>query len=199
MSLVMPQVGTAAPADGPVRADAGFFAYHGPWAPGVRLFRQMRFGHKAVIISLAFLLPLLALVGWLLATVSHDALADRQDATRQRVEVAHGVLVWAHAKERSGELTREQAQRLARDSVATLRYDGQEYFWINDMHPHVVMHPIKPELDGKDVTTTKDPNGKALFVAFADTVRQHGAGFVGYQWPRAGSDQPVDKLSYVKG
>ncbi|MCB1996501.1 MAG: cache domain-containing protein, partial [Rhodoferax sp.] len=199
MSLVMLPVGAAAPADRPVRADAGFFAYHGPWAPGVRLFRQMRFGHKAAIISLAFLLPLLALVGWLLSTVSADALADRQDATRQRVEVAHGVLAWAHARERSGELSREQAQKLARDSVAALRYDGKEYFWINDMHPRVVMHPIKPELDGKDVTTTKDPNGKALFVAFAGMVRQHGAGFVDYQWPRAGSEQPVDKLSYVKG
>ncbi len=181
------------------RADAGFFAYHGAWAPGVRLFRQLRFGHKAVIISLAFLLPLLGLMGWLLSTMAADALADRQTATRQHVEVAHGVLVWAHARERSGELTREQAQALARQTVAALRYGGNEYFWINDLHPRVVMHPIRPELDGQDVSGTKDPNGKALFVAFADTVRRDGAGFVDYQWPREKGGAPVDKLSYVKG
>ena len=183
----------------PASRDAGFFAYHGAWAPGVRLFRQLRFTHKAVIISLAFLLPLLALIGWLLATLADDALADRQAATRQHVEVAHGVLAWAHGKERRGELTREQAQALARETVASLRYDGNEYFWINDMHPRVVMHPLRPELDGQDVTATKDPNGKALFVAFVDTVRRDGAGFVDYQWPREKGGTPVDKLSYVKG
>ncbi|MCP5269709.1 MAG: cache domain-containing protein [Burkholderiaceae bacterium] len=198
MSHVLPQAALVerAPAE---PHDAGFFTYHGAWAPGVRLFRQMRFGHKALIISLAFVVPLLALVAWLLVTVERDALADRQDATRQHVEVAHGVLAWAHAKERSGELTRAQAQQLARDTVASLRYDGQEYFWINDMHPRVVMHPMKPELDGQDVTATKDPNGKALFVAFAEQVRRQGAGFVEYQWPREKGGTPVDKLSYVKG
>jgi signal transduction histidine kinase len=36
-------------------------------------------------------------------------------------------------------------------------------------------------------------------VAFVDTVRQHGKGFVDYQWPKPGSDKPVDKVSYVQG
>ena len=43
-----------------------FFKYHGIWAPGVRAFRQLRFSTKAAIISLAFMVPMLALVGWLL-------------------------------------------------------------------------------------------------------------------------------------
>ncbi len=181
------------------RPHDGFFAHHGLWAPGVRLFRQLRFGHKATLISLAVALPMLALIAWLLESASADALADRRNAIRQHVEVAHGVLERAQAREVSGELSREQAQQLARETVSALRYDGKEYFWINDMQPRVVMHPIKPELDGQDVSATKDPNGKALFVAFVDQVRREGAGFVDYQWPRAGSDKPVDKLSYVKG
>jgi methyl-accepting chemotaxis protein len=45
----------------------------------------------------------------------------------------------------------------------------------------------------------KDPNGLRLFVAFTDTVRQHGKGFVNYQWPKPGNDKPVDKISYVQG
>jgi methyl-accepting chemotaxis protein len=35
-----------------------FFAHHGPWALGVRLFRKLQFSSKAGLISLAFLLPL---------------------------------------------------------------------------------------------------------------------------------------------
>ncbi|MFX6015287.1 cache domain-containing protein, partial [Acinetobacter baumannii] len=78
----------------------------------------------------------------------------------------------------------EQAQQWARDTVSSLRYDGSEYFWINDMHPHVVMHPVKPDLNGKDVSELKDPSGLRLFKAFVDKVRSEGKGFVAYQWPK---------------
>jgi methyl-accepting chemotaxis protein len=38
-----------------------YFVHHGIWAPGVRLFRQLKFSAKAGLISLAFLVPLLLL------------------------------------------------------------------------------------------------------------------------------------------
>ena len=179
--------------------DSSFFAFHGLWAPGVRLFRNLGFTAKALIISLAFVLPMVGLLGWQLKVQEATALQAREDATRQHVEVAHGLLAWAHAQESAGKLTREQAQALAKEVIGALRYEVSEYFWINDMQPHVVMHPIKPQLDGQDAAGIKDPNGKALFVAFVETVRRDGQGFVTYQWPRPGSEKPVDKLSYVKG
>jgi methyl-accepting chemotaxis protein len=177
----------------------GFFAHHGIWAPGVRLFRNLGFAAKAGLISLAFMVPSSALVGWLLKADADSALQSRYDATRQHVEVAHGILVWAQSQEAAGKMSREQAQTVARQAIAPLRYEGKEYFWINDMQPRVVMHPIKPELDGKDVGDMKDPNGLALFQAFVDKVRSSGKGFVAYQWPKPGSDKPVDKISYVQG
>ncbi len=41
--------------------DNGFFSHHGPWAPGVRLFRALQFKTKAAIVSAVFLVPILAL------------------------------------------------------------------------------------------------------------------------------------------
>jgi methyl-accepting chemotaxis protein len=175
------------------------FDAHGLWAPGVVVMRNLGFHAKAVLISLTFLIPMLGLTVWLMTSQTDQAMQNRMDATRQHVEVAHGVLVWAQSREASGELTREQAQAVARQAVSTMRYDGSEYFWINDMTPTVVMHPIKPELDGKDVSGLKDPNGFALFVGFADMVRKSGQGFVPYLWPKPGLSTPVEKLSYVKG
>ena len=142
---------------------------------------------------------LLALATWQGFDAYQRGYQARQKATRQAVEVAHGLLVWAHALETSGQMDRNAAQKLAREAVSTLRYEGSEYFWINDMHPRVVMHPIKPELNGQDVSASKDPNGLPLFVAFVDKVRQDKQGFVPYLWPKPGQDQPVEKLSYVKG
>jgi methyl-accepting chemotaxis protein len=188
-----------APARSASGTDSGFFAHHGLWAPGVRLFRRLRFSAKAAIISLAFVLPLLGLIGWQLMQQAELSLQARKDSTRQHVEIAHGIVVWAHAQEASGKMDRAQAQQLARGAIAALRYEGSEYFWINDMHPRVVMHPIKPELDGKDVTDMKDANGLPLFQAFVARVRESGKGFVAYQWPKPGSSAPVDKISYVQG
>src|SRR5690606_14900976 len=45
----------------------------------------------------------------------------------------------------------------------------------------------------------KDPTGKHLFVEFVRTVQASGAGFVPYLWPKPGSENPVEKISYVKG
>lgn len=62
----------------------------------------------------------------------------------------------------------------------------------------MVMHPIKPELDGKDLSSFADPNGKKIFVEFAK-IGQAGGGQVDYLWPKPGSDKPQPKISYVRG
>jgi len=54
------------------------------------------------------------------------------------------------------------------------------------MTPRMVMHPFKPELDGQDVGGIKDPAGTPLFQRFVQTVREHKAGYVSYQWPKPG-------------
>ncbi len=54
----------AARTDGSLAAPGGgFFAYHGAWAPGVRLFRRLRFSVKALLISAMFVVPL-AVLAW---------------------------------------------------------------------------------------------------------------------------------------
>ncbi|MDE2395652.1 MAG: cache domain-containing protein [Burkholderiales bacterium] len=178
---------------------SGFFAHHGIWAPGVRLFRRLGFASKALIISLAFVLPLFGLVGWQFKSQADEALQHRKDATRQLVETAYGTLAWAQGEEAAGRLTHEQAQAAAIKAISLMRYDGNQYFWINDMQPRMVMHPILPKLDGQPLGEMKDPNGFAMFKAMTDLVREKGKGFVQYQWPMPGETQPQDKIAYVQG
>ncbi|GIL16293.1 MAG: hypothetical protein BroJett040_00440 [Oligoflexia bacterium] len=73
------------------------------------------------------------------------------------------------------------------------------YVWINDMHPKMVMHPIKPDLNGKDVTENKDPDGKKLFVAFVEAVKKTPSGaWVDYKWTKFGDSEATPKTSWVK-
>jgi methyl-accepting chemotaxis protein len=126
---------------------------------------------------------------------------ERRAKVRAAVETVHGVVKRFGDLAQAGALSREAAQRSALDAVKALRYEGKEYFWINDLQPRMVMHPVKPELDGKDLSAHKDPNGKALFVAFVEAVKAKPdtGDFVDYLWPKPGHDEPVRKLSYVKG
>jgi methyl-accepting chemotaxis protein len=142
-------------------------------------------------------LVVLALCGYLLWTTYIHSRDDRQTATRQAVQTAYSVLVWAHSQEQAGTLTREQAQQQARAAIKQMRYAGTEYFWLQDMQPRMVMHPIKPELDGKDLSEMKDPDGVYLFKEFVKVAREHDNGFVSYMWPKPGHEQPQPKQSYV--
>ncbi len=91
-----------------------------------------------------------------------------------------------------------EKKRLAFSTVSGMRYAGKNYLWINDMQPAMVMHPIKPALNGKDLSDFKDPTGKFLFVEMVNEVTKNGEGYVNYFWPKPGEDEPVEKLSYVK-
>ncbi len=145
------------------------------------------------------ILGIAALSAVFLWTERTQILEERQLGVRQTVETAHGLITHFHSQATAGKMPEDEAKQRALAAVKSLRYSGSEYFWINDMQPKMVMHPIRPELDGKDLTDNKDPTGQQLFVEFVKTVRAHGAGFVWYLWPKPGSDKPVQKVSYVKG
>ena len=152
------------------------------------LVSNLPIGRRMHFITAAATMGLLVLLG--VAVTRHR---QRHHAhgiatkTRHVVEAAHGVLVHFEAEARAGRMTRDAGAAGRDRRRPPMRYEGSEYFWINDMQPRMVMHPIRPELDGKDLAENKDPTGKRLFVAFVDTVRKDGAGFVDYMWPKPGA------------
>lgn len=129
-----------------------------------------------------------------------DGLEDQKKMELQHLtSVALQIVKDEYAAAHRGLQTEEEARKRAAERMSTMRYGTDDYFWISDLYAHVVMHPIKPELNGKDASNIKDPDGKALFVEFANVVKQNGSGFVAYQWPKPGLDTAQPKLSYVVG
>ncbi|WP_342618012.1 methyl-accepting chemotaxis protein [Rhodoferax sp. GW822-FHT02A01] len=162
-------------------------------------FDSLTISRRLALLTAICLLGISALVAFLLVTERTLIMEERQLGVQQAVETAHGVVSHFHAQVAAGKLSDEEARKSAMNALKVMRYSGNEYFWINDMDAHMVMHPIKPEMDGKDVSDTQDPTGKHLFVEFAQTVKTNGSGFVWYLWPKPGSDTPVQKVSFVKG
>jgi methyl-accepting chemotaxis protein len=124
---------------------------------------------------------------------------QKQIELQHLAELALGIVKDEYAASQKGDVAVADAQTRAQARVATLRYGNSEYFVIQDMLPRVLMHPTAPQLVGKDMSDVKDPTGKRFSVEMTDLVKLKGSGFVDYVWPRAGSDKPQPKLSYVVG
>ncbi len=150
-------------------------------------------------------MAVLALIGVVLVTtislyMFHSSmLEEKRLQTRNLVESVHSILVAQHGLFTKGEKDEATAKADALSIIKSIRYDTDNYFWVNDMQSKMVMHPIKPALDGQDLSNNTDPNGKKLFVEMVQVVKDGGGkGYVPYQWSKAGSSTPVDKLSYVQ-
>jgi methyl-accepting chemotaxis protein len=131
------------------------------------------------------------------AAFREELMALKKEYLKSQVQTSMSIL---DAVVKDANLSSEEKQKQAFALVKALRYgpENKDYFWINDLHPRMVMHPYKPEMDGQDLTDNKDPNGKKLFVEFARVGKESGEGFVDYLWPKYGADKPQPKLSFVK-
>jgi methyl-accepting chemotaxis protein len=125
--------------------------------------------------------------------------AERAGLLRAVVESAIAVAAGQEAEVKAGRANQAQAQQAALTAIRAIRYQGQEYVWVNDTHPRMVMHPFRPDLEGQDIGAVADPNGFQLFRAFVQKAQAlPEGGVVGYLWPRPGAEQPVEKLSFVR-
>jgi methyl-accepting chemotaxis protein len=162
------------------------------------MLRQTKIKTRMYILVAASILLMLLPFTKIMLDYQQDLMTAKQVKTRHLIEVAHGIFDHYYQLEQAGTLSQEQAQNEAKKTINGLRYEGSDYFWINDLAPTMVMHPIKPQLDGKDIAGVKDPNGKALFIEMVNVAKNQGEGFVYYMWPKPGSDVDVEKVSFIK-
>ena len=165
------------------------------------MFHNLSLTKKFTLLSASMSVVSLILMGWLFNSEKNLIMEERKQSIQYSVEGAYGVVKHFHRLTTEGSLSVEEGKKAALATLKSMRYGGKEreYFWVNDMHPKMLMHPTKPELDGTDLSENKDPNGKKLFVEFVKEVKANGSGFIFYMWPRPDSKEPVDKVSYVKG
>jgi methyl-accepting chemotaxis protein len=159
--------------------------------------RTLPISRRLWLILLSSIVMLLVLAGLMLQQIHGDLYQAKALKTRHVVESAMGVIKHFQSLENGG-LTREEAQKQAMEVIRGLRYDQDEYFWINDMSPVMVMHPTNPKLEGQNLSGMKDPDGKFLFNEMVALAKKSGSGQVDYRWPKPGSDEPEPKISYVE-
>jgi methyl-accepting chemotaxis protein len=165
----------------------------------MKSFRNWKISTKIMGISVfTIALVVSGILFYLLPLVEKKLLDEKKNATKNVVEVACTLVASFEGKVKSGELKLDEAQKRAIASVKSLRYQGNEYYFINDVNGIMLMHAMKHELDGKNVMAEKDSNGKFMFREMVDVAKSKGEGFVDYYWPKPNETKPSPKLTFVK-
>jgi len=134
-----------------------------------------------------------------LRVLDDEVLSGRMAKVKDLTDSVAGILATYETEAKAGRLGEADAKAAALRDIKMLRYGNDDYFWVHDLTGRMVMHPLKPEMDGKDASDVKDAAGQPLFLRMNEVVKAAGAGFHTYEWPKPGFQKPVRKVSYVKG
>ncbi|CAB3796297.1 methyl-accepting chemotaxis protein [Pararobbsia alpina] len=123
-------------------------------------------------------------------------LDERKADLKHASEVALSVVKTFGDQAAAGAMPVEQARKLAMDSIRNMRYGQGGYFAILSSQLRVVMQPMQPQMNGKDVSDYKDPNGVYVFRDMGAVIKRDGQGFTAYAFPKPGATEASPKITY---
>ena len=164
----------------------------------MKVLRNLSIRRRLYLMPAVALFSFVLLITQMLMHLRSEMNDSRETTVRFQIENVHSLLNHFYEQSQNG-LSEAEAKAQALAAVSQLRYDGQDYFWINDTTPTMIMHPMKPQLDGKDLTEVKDPDGVFLFREMVKAVKSNpDGGYVHYMWPKPGKEDPQPKISFVR-
>lgn len=128
-----------------------------------------------------------------------NLLEDRKHKTQELVEVASKTISYYYDQAQQGKLSEEEAKQQASSVIQSMRYGKNGYFWINDYNATVVMHPLKPQIIGKNMSNAQDGDGKRHWLEFTNVAKSQGEGFVEYTFLLKSENLVAPKIAYIKG
>ena len=102
-----------------------------------------------------------------------------------------------HERAEAGEMSMEQAQDLAKAALRAVRYQGEEYLFVDDVNYVNIVHGLTPATEGKMRESSPDENGKLYIKERIDTTKAQGSGYFTYAWKSPGG-QALDKTAYAE-
>ncbi len=158
--------------------------------------------HYIIIpLLLAFLLYLFSLLFFFFPTMKNSVVERKKEMIQETTHAVWNIIEFYNKQVIEGNITLNEAQSIVKENVKEIRYGKQhkDYFWINDFHPIMIMHPYLPELENTDLSSYTDPDGTYLFNEMVKIAQDNGEGFVEYKWQlKDDTSQILPKISFIK-
>lgn len=173
------------------------------WANKISTKKMTRTSSLRIIIPvvLTFILFFLCVFQLFIPSLEAHLMEKKRETLQSLTDTAWSLLSVCHQQVIDGALDTDAAKAHALKHIRGIRYglERKDYFWVNDLHPTMLMHPYRPDLEGQDLTDFTDPVGKRLFVEFVKTVQANDSGYVDYMWQwKDDPNRMVPKISFVK-
>lgn len=158
-----------------------------------------RFIFPTVITIVLFLTAIFLII---VPIIEKNNIDRKREMIRELTTSAWNIFAKLEHDVQKGLLSREDAQQQSIDHIRNQHYgrEMKDYFWIHDMQPRMIVHPYRSDLNGKDLSSFTDSEGKHIFVEMVKLVESNGDGYVEYSWQWKDEGKRIlPKISYVKG
>lgn len=97
-------------------------------------------------------------------------------------------------------LPEKEVKNLIFEALRPLRFfDDDGYFFIHSLDGISQLHPLRPDIEGKNRINVQDSNGKYIVREFLNVIKEHGEGFLSYTYRSFKSNNfNKPKIAYVK-
>jgi len=166
----------------------------------MKSFKNWKIATKIMSISVFTIAVVIAgMLFYVMPLMEKKLMNEKSSALKNVVDVTLTMAASYEAKVKAGAMKIEDAKKAVLEDIKGMRYQGNEYFFVIDLNSgKFIMHPIKKELEGTELSVLKDPKGKAFGQEIVKIAKEKGEGMVDYYWPKLNETKPSPKLSYVK-
>jgi methyl-accepting chemotaxis protein len=134
---------------------------------------------------------------------TRQALLEAQKESMKNITVAFSSLFEYFDKQvKDGNLSLEEAQRQAKEQIRVVRYDtgnkalqGGNYFWIDETNGNNILHPITPQIEGKNRIKALDANNMEMIRAIIESGMR-GGDFTEFFYEKPGETAGKQKIGY---
>lgn len=125
----------------------------------------------------------------------NELLASKKIELRNYMELAYSAIKNTYE---SPYVAKKHAQQEVYDTLKSMEFGEDGYFFIYDYNGINIAHPRKPKLEGKNLFNFQDDNGKYLIQELIQKAKQNG-GYTRYLWDKPSAGKSVEKLGYSIG
>lgn len=128
-----------------------------------------------------------------IATFEEHLLVNKRNELQNYVSLAMTSIAHIIASAEPGDA---EAEAEVKRILHSLTYGEDGYFFVYDKAGVNLVHPIQPELVGRNLIDLQDRNGKYVIRELLK-LAEEGGGFTRYLWRKPSKGEMEDKMSYV--
>ncbi|MGM0508223.1 MAG: methyl-accepting chemotaxis protein [Fusobacteriota bacterium] len=133
-----------------------------------------------------------------LESYEETIIKEKKAKLRNLVETKFSIFEYYLEKEKTGEMSKNEAQKKAKEMIRESRYGDGGYYWIDNGDYQLEVLASDPSQEGMDRENIEDVKGKKMVKELVDGAVENGETFVTYYFPKLGEEEASPKLGYTK-